>query len=197
MADEYGSNYLKFMNRGVSGNWSNVIKQMDMDETDCIIGLDPDEVTVNDGWVDAMQEVLKSDNKIALCALMMTDLETGFKERFEKQITEVNIRGVRCYIIDGLLSWALIGISGEFLSKIGGVIPHPPKAPVYGWIESQLHPLIKQHGYKWCLLPDYRVTHTNNSILYREWKDRIVFKVNQGQPSFEEWLIAKREGREI
>jgi hypothetical protein len=196
LALKYGSQYIQLQNIGVSQNWSNVYRALNMDKTDILAGADPDEHPINQNWVRAMGNVIRSQDKIALASLMM-DNQLPLMKNF--QIKKKNINGENVYWLNGLINWALIGISGEFLHLIKE-IPYPKIAPKYGWIESELYPLIIINGYKWIFLPDYLVHHTDfelgdpgTSSLLREWKNQIVFKVKEtGQPDFCEWLNKKK-----
>jgi hypothetical protein len=196
LAEDYGSQYLQLPNIGVSQNWTNVYKALNMDNTDILTGADPDEHPMNKNWVRAMGKVLRSNEKIALASLIMDAQLPVLKQlQYKKKI----IDGETVYWVLGLINWALIGISGEFLNLIKE-IPYPTIAPRYGWIESELYPLIVNNDYKWVFLPDYLVHHTDfelgdpgTSSLLREWKNQIVFKVKEtGQPDFCEWLKAKK-----
>jgi hypothetical protein len=189
MAKKYGSDYVKFSNIGVSQNWTQAYKYLNPDETDIIVGVDPDEQTLNPNWVKAMGDVMRSDKNIALCSLIQPEQSRViFKYNFDDQM----INGIMCYVMEGYISWALIGISGKFLKIIGG-IPFPKLAPIYGWIESELFPLFEKNGYKWAMLPDFKVQHTECSTIYREWKNDVVFNVDKReQVDFVTWLKNKK-----
>jgi hypothetical protein len=196
LASEYGSEYLQMPNIGCSQNWTNIYKALNMDNSDILAGADPDEHPINKNWIRAMGNVLRSSDRIALASLIM-DNQVPLMKDF--QIKKKIINGEQVYWLAGLINWALIGISGEFLHKIGE-IPHPEIAPIYGWIESELYPLIITNYYKWVFLPDYQVHHTDfelgdpgTSSLLREWKNEIVLKVKEtGQSDFCDWLKNKK-----
>jgi hypothetical protein len=196
LASDYGSEYLQMPNVGVSQNWTNVYKALNMDNSDILTGADPDEHPINQNWIRAMGNVLRSPDKIALVSLIMDNQIPLIKDfKIKKKV----INGENVFWLVGLINWALIGISGEFLNKIGE-IPYPKIAPKYGWIESELYPLIVKNDYKWVFIPDYQVHHTDfelgdpgTSSLLREWKNEIVFKVKEtGQPDFCDWLKHKK-----
>ena len=190
-----GSSYLKYDNVGVSQNWQSFVDYVMPNDNDIVIGADPDERPLNMGWVDAIKSVMDGDDKIAVASLFMTDHQKLI-HRYPK--TERIINGIRVWEMDKLINWALIGIKGSFLNKIDK-IPFPEKAPKYGWLEHELYPLIIKHGYKWVILPDYLVKHTDypqdvgTSKLYRAWKNQIIHKIDEfGQISFEDYLVKLR-----
>jgi hypothetical protein len=195
---KYGSLYLKLPNVGVSQNWTAVFKACNMDESDILIGADPDEHPIHPNWIRAMDKVLHSPEDIALASLMMTDhLPLIHTVPLKQKI----INGELAYWTTAAFNWALIGISGEFLNKIGE-IPFPKEAERYGWIESELLTLIIKHNYKWVILPGYHVKHTDyelgdagTSKLLRLWKNQIIHKIKEfGQISFEEYLGKLKKG---
>ncbi|MDD4970787.1 MAG: hypothetical protein PHT07_15275 [Paludibacter sp.] len=196
IAFKYGSQYVSKKNEGVSQNWTSVYKYLNMDDSDILAGADPDEHPIHKNWVRAMGNVIRSTDRIALASLIM-DTQVPLMKNF--QIRKKVINGENVYWLEGLINWALIGLSGEFLNLIGA-IPYPAIAPKYGWIETELYPLIVKNNYKWIFLPDYQVHHTDfelgdpgTSSLLREWKNQIVYKVKEtGQPDFCDWLNAKK-----
>ena len=199
LSKDVGSNFLEFSNVGVSQNWQQFIDYIMPDDDDVIIGADPDEQVLDSGWVDAMRKVFEGDDKIAVVSLLQKEVEP-IVNRIPK--TELIINGVRVWYMSKSINWALIGIKGSFLNKIGN-IPFPPKAPKYGWLEHEMYPLIKNNGFKWVILPDYRVHHMDYpsdegmSKLYRGWKDQIIHRINEhGQISFDEYLI-KLKNKEL
>jgi hypothetical protein len=192
LCDKYGSEYLKMDNIGVSQNWDSVYKHLNMRDEDVLIGADPDEHPQNEGWVNAMGDILREG--YGLASLMMTDhvpLMNG------KKVT--NIAGYRCLVNPGSINWALIGMSGKFLKGMGSV-PYPKNAERYGWIEDMIQPYFKKLGMNWVILPDFKVRHTDYELgdkgaskLLREWKNLIIFEIRKyGQISFEEFLTRKK-----
>lgn len=196
----YGSDYLNIINKGVSQNWTSVYKAINMDNSDMIAGADPDEHPVNKNWVRAMGNVLRSKENIGLVSLMMTAHETIIKGI---PYIKKNINGENVYWIkEGLINWALIGLSGKFFNKIGK-IPYPKDAEIYGYIETELLTLLNDNQYIWVILPDYKVRHTDyelgdkgTSKLLRMWKNQIIHKRNEfGQMPFEEYLRMLKTGK--
>lgn len=206
IAKHYGSEYVKIDNVGVSQNWDAVFKMLGMDDDDILIGADPDERPQNEGWVSAMGDVLRSG--FGLASLMMVDHVPLLANKHP-----IEVEGVR--IISGKkisLNWALIGMSGKFLNAMGEV-PVPSGAARYGWIENAVKKGLDDHGFDWCVMPDYTVVHTDyardpyhffkdpdraevydpeSSRLLREWKNSMVFQIKElGQMSFEDYLTMR------
>lgn len=188
LADKYGSKYVKLENIGVSQNWEQVWRYLKMSDEDVLIGQDPDERTLTDGWVEAMADVLRGD-RYGLVSLMMTDHWGAL------QNARVKMYNGHKVIESHKGNWALIGMSGKFLRKLGGV-PYPKEAERYGWIEHSIHAEMGKTGLRDCVLRDYRVRHTDFSLgdegtsrLLREWKNLIIFELKKyGQISFEDYL---------
>jgi hypothetical protein len=199
IAARYGSNYAVMENIGVSQNWTQAYQYLKPENTDVLIGCDPDEHPLNPGWVKAMGNAIR-EGDFGLASLMMTD-HVEIVSNFPK--SEMWFGGARVYIFPGqALNWALIGLSGRLLNLIKA-IPYPPKAQRYGWIEGSLAPKITEAGMRCCILPDYKVRHTDfelgdpgTSSLLREWKNQIIFNIHQyGQMSFDSFLMMRKEGR--
>lgn len=187
-----GSELIKLPNRGVSANWSNVAYLYGVGEGDVLIGADPDERPMDKGWVKAMADVMREDPNIAICSLMLPelmDLEGFFKNYI---LGERILAGHRVWYGKAMCQWALIGISGRFIEKAGGV-PHPEIAPIYGWIETACDAHMKAYGMDWVMLPDFRVQHIASSPLSQEWKNYVVTAkaMEDGQQDFEQWLHRK------
>jgi len=187
LAGKYGSKYLKFKNIGVSQNWTAVYNHTKPSDDDILIGVDPDERPLDKNWIKAMEYIFKTDKTIGICSLMMTDHAKILSEYAKKKIGDLD-----CYEPINLINWALIGINGKFLNLIKE-IPYPEKAPKYGWIEHGLLELLKQHKFRWVILCDYRVEHTECSTIYRQWKNRVIFELDKGQIDFIDWLCDKKK----
>lgn len=190
---KYGSTYIQMPNIGVSQNWTQIYKHIKPGANDIIIGADPDERTLDSGWVDAMGEVLRS-GKVSLVSLMMTD-HISMMETTPK--TESTINGIKTIFPHINFNWALIGLSGKFLDKIGGV-PIPAYATRYGYLEHEILRFMSSSGDKWCMLPEYRVRHTDYSLgdsgskILRDWKNYIIFsRKGKKQISLDEYLKLK------
>jgi hypothetical protein len=199
--NRHGSAYLKFPNVGVSQNYTQFIKAVELQDDDVLICCDPDEVVHTDNWVRALCSAISATSDravsiggkitpIAWCGLMMEEqraiVEKSEKEPFGVRHGNISFSG---YIIKGITSCAQWVFSGKFLNEIGGM-PVPDGAPVYGWIESALYEKLGDK-WNWAILPEYIVEHTECSTLYREWKTDITSNVKDGQPSFEDWLKTK------
>jgi hypothetical protein len=188
----HGSEFVRFPNKGVSGNWTQVAQMYEVGRGDVLIGADPDERPMDEGWVDAMSKVMQGDSSIAICSLVLPELLAleGFFEKYFWGEREIN--GIRVWEGRHMCQWALIGISGNFINAAGGV-PSPDAAPLYGWIETACDAHMKRLGMKWVMLPDYRVQHIASSPLAQEWKNWMVGPgLDQGQISFDEWLIQNK-----
>jgi hypothetical protein len=199
---KFGSTYIKIPNIGVSQNWEQVWKHLQMKPKDVLIGADPDERPMQKDWVYAMGEINRLD-RIGLTSLMV--------EAHVPMLTKMNKRefiheGIRYFTIETAINWGLIGMTGEWMTAIK-TIPYPKNATKYGWIEFEMYPMFKQKGFKWVILPDFVVSHTDwelnsqgSSRILRQWKNTIVHKLTEvtkaygHQISLEEYIKLRVEG---
>lgn len=193
LANKYGGKYVEIPNEGVSQNWTSIFKNEKIMDGDILIGCEPDEM-VNPqcyGWVDKMVRVLRGNEKIAVVSLMM---EEQFAELNTNNSEEILVDGVRAIVVHGNSMWPAIGISGDFLFKIGG-IPYLKDHAVYGFLEQACLNAMGQLGYEWAFLPDVIIKHpeADTSHLLRLWKNDLIFGDYQGakQIPFIEWLRIK------
>lgn len=177
----YGSVYIQMPNIGVSQNWEQVWKHLDMKPKDVLIGLDPDERPMNQDWVYAMGEINRLD-KIGLVGLMV-EAHQNMIHRIQKKQFEYN--KIKYYKFNQFLNWGLISMTGEWMQKMGK-IPYPPNAKKYGWIEHEMIPYFDKLGYSWVILKDYIVGHTDyelnspgSSQILRQWKNTIIFGIKE------------------
>lgn len=192
LAEKYGSIYFKAQNIGVSQNWSQVAKFMQITQDDILICADPDERVQSDGWIKAMCDVMRYNKKYAWISLTMPE---HFPILNESNIREYKYWDTRVWEIIGNLNWAQGGMSGSLICKMGGVIPHPQRYGIYGGLESATMIEIKKNAMTWGMLPDYVVKHTDEIPLLREWKDQIIHRIKEhGQMSFEKFLQMKKNG---
>lgn len=196
IAEKYGSEYVKMDNIGVSQNWEQVRKYLNVGDDDVMICVDPDERPKNDGWLKAINDALmQQEEKISVCCLIM-DEQRPFLEKNPQYIERKwTFNDYNILLMKFSVNWAQCGISGKFLNLIGGM-PEVPKAPIYGWIEVSFNKLMSDHGYKYCILNDYAVDHYPCPPIYGEWKVYITSDVNnRPQISFEKFLILKKQGK--
>lgn len=199
IAKKYNSQYIKFENVGVSQNWSMVYDYFKMDDTDILCCADPDEHPKNKNWIKAIRNVINGNPDYAWVSLIMPE---HFNILNKTNTIEQIINGERTWEIIGNTNWAQGGFSGKFLNQIGGV-PFLNSHPIYGNIETASLYLMKELDYKWCMLPDYIVDHTDyekgsngSSMILREWKNFIIYNIDKyGQVTLEQYLQLKNEGK--
>jgi hypothetical protein len=192
-AATYGSDYVKFQNIGVSQNWTQVLRYINPADDDVLIGCDPDEHPIDEGWVKAMGDVLRFGNT-GLSSLINLD---QVKPLSTMEVRRSVIKGHNVtYPPDFSCAWALIGMRGSFMKAMGEV-PVPEKASKYGWIEQATYPKFKELGFSWCFLSDYFAQHTvwNGPSVFQDWKLYVINNTAGGQISFEEYLMMKKEGK--
>lgn len=193
IAKKYGSEYIKIQNIGVSQNWMQVWNAMNMTTEDVIIGCDPDERPQTKNWVRDIARVLMGDKTMAVASLIMKE---QFAELNDKNSKKNVVNGVNVIEVDGGLMWSQIGISGNFIKKVGG-IPFIQQYSRYGHLEGACLQLINKYGYKWCMVSDHISVHTDEVPLLREWKNYIIFRRDEQkeQVSMEQFLTMKKEGQ--
>lgn len=189
---KYNCDYLKIKNEGVSQNWNQIFEYLNPDDDDIILCADADEQPVENGWVQAICDVLRSSPDIGYCASLLTDA----KPILDDKIPVVTVGGHRVYDMGyASINYGLVGIKASFIRKTGGV-PVPGDMNIYGGLEAMLLQNLRQQKMKWHILCDFTHVHTNNCKLYRQWKDQIIFsEALEGKPqtTFEKWLMSKVE----
>lgn len=192
LAEKHGSDYQKIHNIGVSQNWQQVYQYYSPDDSDILVTCEPDEIQHEDGWINAIANVIRSNGNMGYVAPMLIDHKENLKKNRYAHLESIN--GYSVYVVSGNLNYGQIGISAAMLNKMGGM-GVPKKMPVYGGIESVLLDAAAKQGVRWGILKDYTQTHTNVPILLRQWKNEIIFNINErGQYSFEKWLSMKKSG---
>lgn len=195
LAQAYGSRYVEMENKGVSQNWSTIYNEEGLGEGDVLICCDPDEKVHPKavGWVKAMADVIRSDQKYGVVSLIMQE---QFKELNKNNSEEKNVGGQDIIEVHGALMWGQIGVDCGLLKKIGGV-PYPNGTPIYGGLEFALLEKMDKYNYKWCFLKDKIFKHPdwNFNDLTRQWKHHILDEKNGKQIHFEDYLRLKQQGK--
>ena len=201
IANEYGSKYLKLNNIGVSQNWSMVYSYIKPDDSDILCCADPDEHPKNENWIRAIGNVIRANPEYAWVSLTMPE---HFPILNKTNTIEKIVGGERVWEIIGNINWAQGGFSCKFLNEVGG-IPFLDSHPIYGHIETASLYMMNELGYKWCMLPDYVVEHTDyekgsegSSRILREWKNFIIYNIDRyGQITLEDYLNKRKTGEII
>ena len=188
LAHRFGSEYLKINNEGVSQNHTQVWFHLNPNDEDSYITACPDEAQVEDGWLQAMDDVLK---ELGYCAPHLTEhTELLANSPHAKKET---INGREVYVMLGNINYGTLGVSCRMMNAMGG-IAYPSNMPIYGGIESILIHESKRLKERWGLLKDFRTEHTDfekgnigTSSLLRSWKNTIIFG-KRGQMPFDIWL---------
>lgn len=187
MANQFGYKLLKpAYNRGVARNWMWAVEELELNNNDVIIGMDPDSEPIDNGWADALVDVLTGGQKIAYCGLTRVSPPGLATEVDESKIiysrSVINTRKVRHY--SQPIGWPMGGFSAGFVRERGIWQPRSR----YGFIE---HETIRNMGdWKWVMLDEFRdQTSDRGETIYRDWK------VEQAQGKtdldFEAWLKDK------
>lgn len=195
IAKQYGSDYLKLPNIGVSQNWNQVLNHIKytygFTEKDCLISCEPDERPLTHNWVEAISDALKN-KRMAAAGLIMPD-QKEYIQKNMGNITKAEINGRKVFIVNGTLSVCQVGFSGKYLMANDGV-PVPEGHAVYGYLESAFAKSLRKLNMGWCLLEDFECLHTECSTLYRSWKNSVTSGEFTGlkQISFEQWILLQK-----
>lgn len=180
IAKRYQVEYLKpATNRGVSGNWMWAIYELGLGKTenDVIIGMDPDSNPMDNGWCDAIVDVIvKGKEKIAYCGLTRTsppDLATEVDES-QRAYTLHNIGGRKVRLYSELISWPMGGFSARFARERG---IHQTRS-MYGYLELATVRAMDGTDWDWCMLDNFR-----------------DYTVDRGEDMFRQWKVAQAQGR--
>ena len=136
-------------NTGLSGGYNYLIKQLNLQDDDIVIGLDLDCYPVTQNYGQALVKVLKGDRSIGWASLQN-----------QHSVRELAERGFTPHIVDGVLVHeahtacvnSICAWSGKFLNGFGG-LQEPSKW--YGGLEAMSFSKVKQLGFKWVYLPQY------------------------------------------
>lgn len=175
-----------FQNRGVSGNWRWAVYELGLQKGDVIIGMDPDSAPQEQGWCDAVSDVLTQEEKpIAYCGLTRISppqLSTEVDEsRKSYTIDTLGERKVRFYAEP--VSWPMGGFNVQFVRERG---IHQPRTR-YGFIEMGTIRLMEGTAWDWCMLDDFHdATFDRGDQRYQEWK--IKQARNETHLDFEDYL---------
>lgn len=192
LAEETGSTYIQFPNRGVSQNTGQLFRHIKPKDGDVLVSCEPDEIQNEAGWVKALSNVIEADSNIGYCAPMLVEHEKLLAESPYAKLETIG--GQEIYIMNAGINYGQICYSATFLNRVGGV-PYLPQMPIYGGLEAALEHHLRQLDMKWGLLKNYTTTHTNVPALLRQWKNWIVLEhSDMPQMHFEEWLLKRREG---
>lgn len=190
LAEKYGSGYVKIKNEGVSQNWTRMWEYFNPDDNDTMIGVEPDEIPIESGWIKCLGEVLRGDDDMGYAAPTLIDNKEVLKR--SGYAKPKIVAGHNVLVMLGSVNYGILGIKGSLINKMGGIAEYH-LTPIYGNIESVLLAAIKKYNMQWCILQDYYQIHTNVPILLRQWKNEIIFNVKErGQYSFEKWLSMKK-----
>lgn len=195
LSKKYGSKFAEMKNIGCSQNWTKVYNHIKPRVEDCFISCEPDEVQLENGWVNAMANALRGG--LAYCAPHL--IEHGELLAKSPYAELKIIGGEEVYAMLGNLNYGQVGYSGTFLNIVNGV-PVPKEAFIYGYIESALQQSLEECNMKWGLLKNYTTEHTDYekgtvgaSKLLREWKNYLILEHPEiKQQSLESWLIKKK-----
>lgn len=174
-------------NRGVAGNWTWAVNELSLTHGDCIIGMDPDSEPVDDGWCDAVVDVIRFGN-IAYCGLTRISppgLETEVDEsKYMYSRSYINTRKVRHY--GEPIGWPMGGFNAGFIKE--GRLTQPRSH--YGFIEIDSINNMRGTDWKWVMLDEFRdQTSERGEPTYRDWK--IEQAQGKTDLDFEAWLFKK------
>jgi hypothetical protein len=162
-----------------------------MEGDDILILADPDEKTLNDGWIDALVNVLRSDENMAWCSLLMEEQHGLMADMGNYPKELVSMAGYDVYKMwpGTVINWGLGGIKASFIEKCGGEVPVYEQSLIYGGIETACVMKMNEVKMFWGVVKNYYEEHLPCPPIYGEWKQHVAFTVPQ--VSFDEWLKAK------
>lgn len=170
-------------------NWA--IQQICPDSKDTLLIFDADSLSVRDGWLSVIDQVM----------FRGWDVVGLMDPRTEKELKE---RGfVRHYAGEDHELWeplaptviSVAGYSVAMLQKIGGLNEHNA---YYGGLEADLWPKMKKIGARIGYLVNYKESHKLRDMADRPYKEykyaHAVLRIFPG--SFEEWLAQDKKSPE-
>lgn len=189
IAQNWDSYYMSIENIGVSQNWTQIYKHFKMEGDDILILADPDEKTLNDGWIKALADVMAADTSLAWCSLLMHEQHGLMADMGNYPKELIDVAGYRVYKMwpGTAINWGMGAIRASFIEKCGGEVPYGPA--IYGGIESACILKIDEFNMRWAVLADYYEDHQPCPEPYGAWKEQMAFTANQ--IPFEQWVKEK------
>lgn len=187
MAEMYGWKYTKIENKGVMGNWNQVIHEhLDMKDDDYLVTFDPDVRMDKSGWIEAMIDALSQDENHVFCASSMwfNCHEWMYQPPYNRTVRTTPL-GTNVAKYDCLIAWA----SGMW--KASFLITRPKdfamRNKYYGWAEHADYDRMLAHGKTWVQVADYIDRHLPSpDVKYTEWKQASASGTTD--KDFKEWL---------
>jgi GT2 family glycosyltransferase len=171
-------------NVGLSAGYNHLLNNIDLQDDDIVIGVDPDTWPVTQGWGEALVKVLSEPNTtIGWASLFTQHTQREFNER---GYTKLIINGINCNKVNQAMLNSICAWKGKMLKEMKGL--HEPRK-FYGGFESMSYPIIKNLGFDWVFLPDYSEEFND---LVKADKFYTVYKYDyvhgKTSLSFAEWL---------
>jgi hypothetical protein len=189
LVESYNGKYFDLgENVGLGEGYSYLMREAKLQPDDIVIGIDPDVFPVTHGWGEALVKVLSEPNtNIGWASLFTPHTQKEFNERgFDK----LDVNGITCYNTKTAMLNSVCAWKGDLLIKMGG-LKEPNK--YYGGLESFSYGTIKQLGYNWVFLIDFKEElHelVKADQVYTEYKWAYAHHRNT-KLRFDEWLKEK------
>lgn len=162
LANKYGLIYVKMpKNLGVAGNWRWVQNLVGLDDSEILMGIDPDSRIQNYNWDVKLIEAFEKQQDAAYICM---DVD-GLKNRERKIVCNGLL-----YEYSGLTAWTVGAFAGRFLNKV----KLDQFKPHYGYIEHDSSRKMEALGMKWYALKDYFDEHVSVPGELLEWKQAQV-----------------------
>lgn len=172
-------------NLGLAGGFNYAFKEMNMQKSDTIFLVDPDNFPKEHGWGYAYKKVLENP-KVGWVTVMSTN---AFNDMSPKPHTEEVIEGYNCYVLGAPIINSMCALKGEFILKFGA----NEYNPYYGSFECNMWGFLKSENLEWVFLKDF----TEESILdidptmidenYKMYKWQTTHG-GEKQIEYKEWL---------
>jgi hypothetical protein len=152
LVESYSGKYFDLgSNVGLSEGYSYLMREAKLEPDDIVIGIDPDVWPVTPNWGEALVKVLSEPNtNIGWVSLFNHHSQREFNER---GFIELDVAGLKCYNTKTAMLNSICAWKGDLLIKMGG-LKEPNK--YYGGLESFSYGTVKQLGYNWVFLPEYK-----------------------------------------
>lgn len=172
-------------NLGLAGGFNYAFKECNMQPTDTIFLVDPDNFPKEKRWGYAFKKALE-DPTVGWVTVIS---ENAMKDIAPKPHSEKTINGYECIVLGAPVINSCCGLKGEFILKFGA----NEYNPYYGSFECNMWGFLKESNLEWVFLKDF----TEESILdidptmidasYRDYKYRTTHG-GEKQIEFKEWL---------
>lgn len=191
LAAEFGWWHAEIPNGGVMENHNQAIHDYcHMQPGDFYVVFDPDVRMQQKGWITAMIDALRSEDRAVFCAAAREFHHHDWMQKapYNRKVHTLP-SGVRVSKFDTLVAWSMGMWKGEWLAARPRDFKMAHK--FYGYAEHADLALMEKHGKTWNSVTDYLDHHQGSpDELYTQWK--LASAQGATSADFNSWLAGRK-----